>query len=411
MELISDSSRAELHAAIHQYLATCGFEGIAADFFEAAGLESQLPPPTEEMLVKRWICVSRLQTKMSRLESQLDEQNRQLQTYGSISVKKSSPEATIQSRPSANFVAHRRSVTALAFHPLFCLIATASEDCSIKLWDYLGASEAGGGKSDGGEGGEVKLERTVAAHTDVVNGLCFDPSGSRLASCSNDLTVKIFEVGGVELRRTLFGHDEPVSGVLFVGGGERLLSCSRDATIRLWETETGFCIRTFSIRLWDGDSESPIGELWGHTHVVERIEFLPSEALDRVGVASRHVADFNRHMKDEEANDNDAASALLVSASRDKSVKVWLVPLRQCVMTLSGHANWVRSVAAYPSGRFVLSSSDDRSLRLWDLSSGREVKKVEKAHDGFVSTLTLCPHSLLVATGGLDHRVRLWISS
>jgi platelet-activating factor acetylhydrolase IB subunit alpha len=51
-----------------------------------------------------------------------------------------------------------------------------------------------------------------------------------------------------------------------------------------------------------------------------------------------------------------------------------------------GHDSWIRALVFHPNGKFLLSASDDKTIRVWDLSNGRCVKTVE-AHGHFVTTL------------------------
>lgn len=54
--------------------------------------------------------------------------------------------------------------------------------------------------------------------------------------------------------------------------------------------------------------------------------------------------------------------------------------------SLSTDDNWVRALIFHPSGKFLISASDDKTIRTWDLASGRCLKTVE-AHDHFVTTM------------------------
>ncbi|RYH32193.1 hypothetical protein EON65_01060 [archaeon] len=57
----------------------------------------------------------------------------------------------------------------------------------------------------------------------------------------------------------------------------------------------------------------------------------------------------------------------LVSGSRDRTVKLW-DPLKSvCLMTFTVHDSWVRGVLIHPSGKYVISCSDDKSIRVLDV--------------------------------------------
>ena len=82
---------------------------------------------------------------------------------------------------------HRTKITKVAIHPIYSIIASASDDASIKLWDY--------------ETGE--LEQTLKSHTGYVKFIAFHPNGKTLASCSSDLTIKLWNLQSNTVYKTL----------------------------------------------------------------------------------------------------------------------------------------------------------------------------------------------------------------
>lgn len=73
---------------------------------------------------------------------------------------------------------HRGRINKVAIHPIYSIVATGSDDASIKLWDF--------------EQGE--LEDTMKSHTGKVSFVAFHPNGKTLASCSSDLTIKLWDL-------------------------------------------------------------------------------------------------------------------------------------------------------------------------------------------------------------------------
>ena len=76
----------------------------------------------------------------------------------------------------------------------------------------------------------------------------------------------------------------------------------------------------------------------------------------------------------------------LASGSRDKSIKVWDVSSGLCLFTLVGHDNWIRGLSWHPGGKYLLSASDDKSLRVWNIPHKRCSKTLE-AHTHFCTSL------------------------
>lgn len=99
-------------------------------------------------------------------------------------------------------------------------------------------------------------------------------------------------------------------------------------------------------------------------------------------------------------------SQYCASGCRDKLIKLWNCKDGRCIFTFSGHDNWVTDLVFHPSGKYLLSSSDDKSLRIWDLHSGRLFTKLLGIHDHFVSTLDM-GHKHVV-TGSVDKTLKIW---
>ena len=61
----------------------------------------------------------------------------------------------------------------------------------------------------------------------------------------------------------------------------------------------------------------------------------------------------------------------LLTSSDDKTIKLWSLPSKRFISTFSGHSNWVRCARFNPDGRVIVSGSDDKTVRLWDVERKR----------------------------------------
>src|SRR5450755_1735608 len=78
-----------------------------------------------------------------------------------------------------------------------------------------------------------------------------------------------------------------------------------------------------------------------------------------------------------------------VSASNDRTLKVWDLESGRELQTLSGHAGWVRAVALAPDDPWrAVSASSDRTIKVWELQSGRELQ-ILSGHAGWVHAVTV----------------------
>ena len=233
---------------------------------------------------------------------------------------------------------------------------------------------------------------TLQSHRLPITCVAFHPIFSSLASGSEDTTIKIWDWELGELELTVKGHTKAVLDVDYGGprGGTLLASCSSDLTIKLWDPS---------------DSYKNIRTLPGHDHSVSALRFIPSGAA---GAPS--------------------SGNLLVSASRDKTLRIWDVSTGYCVKTLRGHTDWVRDVAPSFDGRWLLSAGNDQTARMWDATTG-ETKATFRGHEHVIECCAFAPaaaYALLaglaglkkppaassagefLATGSRDRSVRVW---
>jgi platelet-activating factor acetylhydrolase IB subunit alpha len=98
----------------------------------------------------------------------------------------------------------------------------------------------------------------------------------------------------------------------------------------------------------------------------------------------------------------------LASGSRDRTVKLW-DPLKSiCLMTFTAHENWVRSVLIHPTGKYIISCSDDKTIRVLDVKEGRCMRTITEAHGHFVSSIAMSANYPVLVSGSVDRNVCVW---
>jgi TIR domain/WD domain, G-beta repeat len=96
-----------------------------------------------------------------------------------------------------------------------------------------------------------------------------------------------------------------------------------------------------------------------------------------------------------------------VSASDDRTLRLWDLESGQTLRTLEGHTHSVSAVAVTPEGRRAVSASGDETLRLWDLSSGQTLRTL-KGHTDSVSAVAVTLDGRRAVSGSFDRTLRLW---
>jgi len=399
--VLSQRQREELNKAIADYMLSNGYNEALDAFKRETDMPGDVDKKYTGLLEKKWTSVIRLQKKVNELEAKLSEQEKEF-ISGAPTREKRTPSEWIPRPPEKYSLAgHRAPVIRVLFHPIFSVMISASEDATLKVWDF--------------ETGDY--ERTLKGHTDSVQDMAFDNAGKLLVSCAADMSIKLWDFTTYECTKTLMGHDHNVSSVAFVPTGDYILSASRDKTIKMWEVATGYCVKTYTghrewvrmvrvipdgslfascsndqtVRIWATASKECKNELREHDHVVECIAWAPEAATAAI----------------KEAAGTETTGPYLASGSRDKSIKIWDATTGQCLATLLGHDNWIRGIAWHPGGKYLLSASDDKSLRVWDIAHKRSSKRLE-SHTHFCTSIDFHRAHPYVITGSVDQTIKVW---
>lgn len=97
------------------------------------------------------------------------------------------------------------------------------------------------------------------------------------------------------------------------------------------------------------------------------------------------------------------------SAVEPVTVLSWLAgkPLFQAAQTLTGHDDIVQSVSISPDGSTFVSGSDDNTIKIWDLATGR-LRQTLTGHEHWVSSVSISPDGSTLVSGSADKTIKIW---
>jgi len=177
-----------------------------------------------------------------------------------------------------------------------------------------------------------------------------------------------------------------VSDVQISSDGQFALSGSWDTTLRLWEIESGICTRRF---------------------IGSNTSYKRSEAKNEKCKISNS---FPGHTKDVLSVAFSPDNRQIVSASRDRTIKLWNT-LGKCQYTIQDdcHTEWVSCVRFSPSttAPVIVSAGWDKMVKVWSLENCK-LKTDLAGHSMYLNTVTVSPDGSLCASGGKDGTAMLW---
>ncbi|KAF6218309.1 hypothetical protein HO133_005655 [Letharia lupina] len=213
------------------------------------------------------------------------------------------------------------------------------------------------------------------------------------------------------MRGTLEGHSGWVTSLATsLENPNMLLSGSRDKTLIIWNLTRD-----------DAHYGYPKRSLHGHSHIVSDCvissdgAYALSASWDKTlrlwelatGVTTRR---FVGHTNDVLSVSFSADNRQIVSGSRDRTIKLWNT-LGDCKFTITdkGHTEWVSCVrfSPNPQNPVIVSAGWDKLVKVWELASCR-IQTDHIGHTGYINTVTISPDGSLCASGGKDGTTMLW---
>lgn len=222
---------------------------------------------------------------------------------------------------------------------------------------------------------KVKYERR-SGHKSATTSIKISPDGATMATSSSDSVINVYNMGTGELQTELVGHTLGISDIQYSPiNSDILASCSDDLTIRLWSISKSKCIKI----------------LRKHTYHVTSIKFT-------------------------------SKGNILISGSADETITIWDLSSGKILKTLAAHADPISSLSLTPDNTIIISASYDGLMRLFDLETGQCLKTLTynstshgtataSTNDVLnfpISNVEISPNGKYILSSSLDGVIRLW---
>ncbi len=359
---------------------------------------------------------------------------------------------------------HRSNVTHISLSPDGSILASASLDKTIKLWDfneeyrwhssrYNAQTTLLKGQTEwyhvafspdsntlvgvGGDGTVLCFDKTtgeqktaISGHTGIVESIAFSLDGNIIAS-GNDNQVLLWDIN-TNQQRSVFNTDGlNVKSIVFNPDGNTFVTGNDHNTVLVWDILTGQQKTKIEIPRLDSSSTtsisavaySPDGNLIATSGGVDddSVYLWDAETGELKTTLEGHKPEEGYSTVKSIAFSPDGKTLASGVSRHDGMVQLWDVSTRQLKTTLKGHPANVFCVVFSPDGNTLASSGgpnnnrgwssewrDVANVHLWDLSTKQ--KGILKGHVGSVLTIAFSGDGKTIATGSIDNTVRIWDS-
>ncbi|XP_057293961.1 WD repeat, SAM and U-box domain-containing protein 1-like [Hydractinia symbiolongicarpus] len=315
-------------------------------------------------------------------------------------------------------IGHTNDVNCCAFSSNNKVLASASGDKTIRLWNVK-------------DGSEIECSPLVG-HSYSVITCAFSPFGSILATGSQDSTIILWNADTGELMKTLQGHKGTIKCCVFSPNSQYLLTASSDETLRVWNLKSYQIIRVFKgpdcslntcrftpddlyvvagsvygdIRIWDFSSGKCEDMFQAHDTGLCGVGITGCDFSPTFGAADSTFA----------LGGGQSPCFLLATCGGDNLVKLWHVYTASAyslkcnfepTASLEGHLGHVYDCRFSADGRSLASCSSDKTVIIWD-PIGKKLLSKLSGHSRYVSTVVFSPNGFYLATGSNDKTVQVW---
>ncbi|HAG85168.1 MAG TPA: hypothetical protein DCL61_29470, partial [Cyanobacteria bacterium UBA12227] len=275
---------------------------------------------------------------------------------------------------------HSDTVYSISFSPDGQMIASASGDGTVKLWELDGT-----------------LLHTFQANRVGLYSVSFSPDGQTIISAGADGILKLWKLDGT-LLHTFEGHGGGTYSVNFSPNGQVIASAGDDGAVKIWKLD-GTLLHTFE----------------GHTGQIYTVCFSPDghtiASANADGIMKlwqfdgQRLKTFQRHLGVVTTVTFSPDGQTVASASPDGTLKLWNIDGMR-LQTIEGYREAVKTVSFSPDGQMIASASADGTVKVWGVDGA--LLQTFWGHSERVYSVSFSPDLQKIASASADGRVKLW---
>lgn len=373
--------------------ATAAKENLAGGDIEFSAPAGSEAPSPEELMADT--ADSGFDSEQSFPEENLSEESFPEETFAeqSLTQQTSRGPGFDSNAPEGNswelaleISGHSRAVWRVAFSPVAPLLASASGDRTVLLYD-LNARD---------------VSHRLTAHQGYVNAVSFSPDGKLLASGGGDHAIIIWDVATGAALRILQGHSGDINALAWSASGDLLVSGADDGRVLVWNSETGK--RTAEMAETGSD--------------VTSIAISPDEATIAAAGSDGHVYLFDSSNGQQtgqlDSHDGytfdlawDVNGKNLTGAGSDGVIRQWTIGGDSAPSNAAEQPEAITGIDFSANGKYIASSSFDGGVVIRDADSFETIQTIP-AYPGSAYSVSMTGDGRFVAAAGGLRFIRVW---
>uniref|UniRef100_A0A8C3T5J8 Striatin 4 n=1 Tax=Chelydra serpentina TaxID=8475 RepID=A0A8C3T5J8_CHESE len=322
--------------------------------------------------------------------------------------------------PKFTLRSHYDGIRALVFHHTESALVTASEDGTLKLWNLQKTVAA---KKNAAL--DVEPVYAFRAHRGPVLSVAMGCNSEYCYSGGTDTKIHFWRVPDLSmdpydsydpgvLSNVLEGHTDAIWGLAFSPSKNRLASCSADGTVRIWDpSENPSCLSTYNTEREYGIPTSVVFASTDPAHVVAAFR-TGNTVLYDLETSHPILTLESRAATGDQINQvvSHPTQPVTITAHDDRGIRFLDNRTGKAIHSMVAHLDAVTCLAVDPNGVFLMSGSHDCSLRLWNLDNKtcmQEITAHRKKHEEAIHAVAFHPSKALIASAGADALAKVFV--